>query len=370
MKLLMTADTIGGVWTYALELSRALRPLGTEIVLATMGRPLSAAQRADVRTLPHVSVSESTFRLEWMQDSWHDVDLAGDWLLRLEDAERPDVVHLNGYTHGALPWMAPVVMVGHSCVRSWWEAVRGDAVPDEWSEYTRRAGEGLGAADAVVAPSHAMLGALVRHYGPLLHASVIPNGRDAALFPPAEKESFIVAAGRVWDEAKNLRALDEVAPELPWPVYVAGDDTAPTGERHKLRAARRLGVLNRAELAHWFGRASIYAFPARYEPFGLSVLEAALAGCALVLGDLPSLRELWGAVATFVEPNDRGQLACALGRLCEDDALRRAQAARARRHAMLFGPERMAEKYQALYTHVRSASAGTTSDRERLACAS
>ncbi len=31
--------------------------------------------------------------------------------------------------------------------------------------------------------------------------------------------------------------------------------------------------------------------PARYEPFGLSVLEAALSGCALVLGDIPSLRE-------------------------------------------------------------------------------
>ena len=34
----------------------------------------------------------------------------------LERRLRPDVVHLNGYTHGALPWRAPVLVVGHSCV--------------------------------------------------------------------------------------------------------------------------------------------------------------------------------------------------------------------------------------------------------------
>ena len=51
------------------------------------------------------------------------------------------------------------------------------------------------------------------------------------------------------------------------------------------------------------GRAAIYALPARYEPFGLSILEAALSGCALVIGDIPSLREIWADAALFV-PSD------------------------------------------------------------------
>ena len=36
MRVLMTADTVGGVWTYALELAGALAPLGVDITLATM----------------------------------------------------------------------------------------------------------------------------------------------------------------------------------------------------------------------------------------------------------------------------------------------------------------------------------------------
>ena len=39
---------------------------------------------------------------------------------------------------------------------------------------------------------------------------------------------------------------------------------------------------------------------ARYEPFGLAVLEAAQAGMRLVLSDIPSFRELWDGAATFV----------------------------------------------------------------------
>lgn len=370
MKILMTADTIGGVWTYAVELARALRPRGVQVVLATMGRPLSDAQWADVSGLPNVSVRESTHRLEWMADPWMDVDLAGEWLLTLEDRECPDVVHLNGYAHAALPWMAPVIVVGHSCVCSWWEAVRRDQLPDEWTDYTRRVKEGLASADAIVAPSHDMARALVKHYEPSSAVVVIPNGRDAALFPPGLKEQFVFAAGRVWDDAKNLSALDAAAPDVPWPVYIAGDLTGPAGGRPSLSQAHALGPLPRGALADWLARAGIYAFPARYEPFGLSVLEAALAGCALVLGDITSLREIWGAAATFVDPDDHAGIARAITRLCEDDALRRAHAAQARRHALLFGPERMADAYLGLYGRVREDARRMSTRTERVPCAS
>jgi glycogen(starch) synthase len=370
MKVLMTADTIGGVWTYALELARGLQRHGIHVVLATMGRPLSASQTAEVARLTDVSVHETSYQLEWMPAAWSDVDRAGEWLLDLENEMRPDVIHLNGYAHGALPWMAPTIVVGHSCVRSWWEAVRGSAVSDEWDVYTERVRSGLAAANAVVAPSHAMLGALVRHYGPLSHALVIPNGRDERLFAPARKEPFVFAAGRVWDEAKNIAALDDVAAELPWPTFVAGADVAPDGRRRPLANAETLGVLDQQTMAWWLARAGIYAFPALYEPFGLSVLEAALSGCALVLGDIPSLREVWGDAATFVPPNDRAALARALRWLCEDSTLRGAHAARARRRALLYDTERMAESYIALYGSLRTGRSANTSQRESLSCAS
>jgi glycosyltransferase involved in cell wall biosynthesis len=370
MKILMTADTIGGVWTYALELARALRPRGAEIVLATMGAPMNAAQRADASVLRNVRVYESSYRLEWMDDPWSDVARAGEWLLDLEDRERPDVIHLNGYAHGALPWIAPVLVVGHSCVRSWWEAVRGTAIPAEWSTYTERTRAGLLAAQIVVAPSHAMLAALVRHYGPLQHAAVIYNGRRERPFQPAAKEQYIFAAGRVWDEAKNLRALDDIAGELPWRVFVAGSNVGPDGIQWSPARARSLGVLGQPLLAWWLSRAGIYAFPALYEPFGLSVLEAALAGCALVLGDIPSLREVWGDAATLVEPNDRAALARALRWMCEDSTLRSAQAARARRRALHFDLDTMADKYLAVYSGLRAMPRPAAHAPQEVACAS
>ena len=73
-----------------------------------------------------------------------------------------------------------------------------------------------------------------------------------------------------------------------------------------------LGRLDERRWPSGWPRAAIYALPARYEPFGLSALEAALSGCALVLGDIPSLREVWGDAAVFVPPDDAGGLRDAL----------------------------------------------------------
>src|SRR4051812_28547384 len=119
----MTADTVGGVWTYALELARALEADAVEVVLATMGAPLSTDQRQEATEIRNLDLVESSYRLPWMEYPWSDVEAAGDWLLQLADRVSPDVVHLNEPVYGALPWPIPSVAVGHSCVLSWWQAV-------------------------------------------------------------------------------------------------------------------------------------------------------------------------------------------------------------------------------------------------------
>jgi glycogen synthase len=59
----------------------------------------------------------------------------------------------------------------------------------------------------------------------------------------------------------------------------------------------------------------VFASPARYEPFGLAVLEAAQAGAALVLSDIPTFRELWDGAAVFLDPDDAESWAATLHRL-------------------------------------------------------
>ena len=343
MKILISTDTVGGVLTYTVELAAALEAAGDEVVVATMGPRLRRAQR---EALP-ARVHESGFRLEWMDDPWDDVEAAGEWLLALEGEERPDVVHLCSYAHAALPFRAPKALVAHSDVLSWWRAVHGSEAPAEWSRYREEMAAGLSAADAVVAPTAAMLAELEQDH-PLDpgRTRVIHNG--SATPPPdraTSSKGFVLGSGRFWDAAKNLAALDAAAAGLAWPVVVAGD----LGEDPAPRHARGIGVLDRAALAELRRQAAIYAAPAVYEPFGLGILEAAGDGCALVLGDIPSLRELWEDAAIFVDPRDPDGLREVLACLIDAPQVREDLAARAAQRAAQYSIERTAAAYRALY---------------------
>ena len=224
MKILMTADTVGGVWTYCLELTRALKAHDVEVILATMGRLPTADQLRAAAALPNLSLEQSACKLEWMKDPWQDVDEAGRWLLELQRRENPDIIHLNGYSHGALPWQAPTLVVGHSCLISWWKAVKGEPAPEtEFAEYRRRVHAGLHAAQLVATPTCAMLRALCDNYGTLPDAAVVANGRNNVEFWSATKTQFYFSAGRLWDEAKNLDVLRRIEGRLPWPLHVAGE---------------------------------------------------------------------------------------------------------------------------------------------------
>jgi len=349
--MLMTADPIGGVWTFCIDLIEGMEGSNVEFALATMGRQLTTRQRTQVEALRNVTLYESDFKLEWMDDPWSDVDRAGEWLLTIGGEFEPDLLHLNGYAHAALPWNRPVLVTAHSCVFSWFEAVRKLPPPERrWREYKRRVRLGLRAADLVTAPSRSMLRAARIHYGNTFwNGRVIPNGRRAELFQPANKASVIFSCGRLSDEAKNIALLNEIAPRLAWPIEAAGDTAHPNGSRTFPQNLHLLGPLSPTDVAARLASASIYALPARYEPFGLTALEAALSGCALVLGDIPSLREIWGTSAVFVPPDDRIAWRKTLQRLIENPRLRDRCALRAREHAQFFTLNQMTRGYLDAY---------------------
>jgi glycosyltransferase involved in cell wall biosynthesis len=350
MKILISTDTVGGVFTYTADLAASLEAAGDEVVVATMGSPLRRTQR---EALPG-RVHESCFQLEWMEDPWGEVAAAGEWLLQLEEEEQPDLVHLCSYAHGALPFRAPKVLVAHSDVLSWWRAVHGSEAPADWDRYREEIAAGLAGADAVIAPTAAMLEALERdrNLNPE-RTQVIPNGSPTP--PPgrvtsAEGEPFVLGSGRFWDAAKNLAALDAAAEVLSWPVVVAGD----LGDGAVPRHAFSTGVLDGAAFAALRREAPIYAAPAVYEPFGLGILEAGRDGCALVLGDIPSLRELWEDAAIFVDPRDHHGLREVLGCLIDTPQVREDLAERARERASEYPIERTATAYRALYATLQT----------------
>jgi glycogen synthase len=347
-RVLMTADSVGGVWSYSVGLCRSLPETG--FVVATMGPRPAQTQREVIDELENVTLVERDYRLEWMADGDADFAESTGWLLGLVERFDIDVIHVNGYAHALLGAKLPTLVAAHSDVLSWWQAVHKLAAPTEWHGYRSRVIAGLAEAARVVAPTAAVLGDLERHYLPLTsRASVISNGIDLAAFPPLDKRPVILAAGRVWDAAKNLNVLDAAAGGLAWPVEIAGEIVSPDGGTAALANVRLLGSLKPSEMARRLGHASIFAAPARYEPFGFAILEAAAACCALVLGDIPSLRENWDGAAVFIDPDCPADFQAVIAELIADREERARLAAAARRRARRFSLARMARAYCALY---------------------
>jgi glycosyltransferase involved in cell wall biosynthesis len=358
IRVLMTSDTVGGVWTYATGLASALSAMETEVHLVTMGPPARAQQRA---MLPdrRIRLIESPLALEWQDPAGEDLRNARRYLKDLEDAIQPDIVHLNSFREANFDWFAPVLVVSHSCVNSWGAACNDTAWLSEprWQHYTLALGCGLNKANAWVSPTQAFHDVICGLYRPSSPGTVIWNGVAPAASFANQKRRFILAAGRMWDSAKNIATLARASKGLDWRVFVAGATSDPTVK--DLGEFTLIGDLSHSALLSRMQHAAIFVSPALYEPFGLSVLEAASAGCALVLSDIPTFRELWSDVALFVDPTDDHALHCALATLCSDDGERARLQLAARQRAQRYSLTQTANAYRTLYrglqaSHLRS----------------
>jgi glycogen(starch) synthase len=350
LRIMMTADTVGGVWSYAMELCRALEPLNVHFYLVTTGRPLQSWHRADLAALKQVTLFETDFTLEWMDSPWKNIDSSGEWLLRLADELQPNLVHLNEYSYAGLPWKAPVLVVAHSDVFSWWLAVKRCYPPAEWNEYFRRVFRGLQQADYIIAPSKAVMKQIRKIYYATAPGQVIYNTRSSSMFSPGQKNAVICSVGRIWDEAKNINLLVKAAPLIPYEIRLAGETSFQNdGLQVAAKNITCLGRLPAHEIAAELAAAAVYVLPATYEPFGLSVLEAALSGCALVLGKISSLKEIWGESAIYVDTANETKLAQVVNGLMEDEVLRLRYSRLAYARAQKFTMQAMTAGYLEVY---------------------
>jgi glycosyltransferase involved in cell wall biosynthesis len=346
LRILITTDAVGGVWVFSSLLARALARRGAEVSLVTLGPAPKAEQLTPLRSEPSIELVVTDFALEWMDPERRDIDRTRTGLARIARRQRPDLVHINGYREALVDWRLPVLLTAHSCVRSWWLACRGHEPPQEqWDGYIADVAAGLAAVDLWAAPSAAFRDTMQTLYSPAHAGKVIHNGADAT-HGIARKQPLIVAAGRLWDEAKNVKAIVAAAGRLDWPIQLAG---APPEHAGGVANLRFLGELPRYDLLALMAGAGIFVAPALYEPFGLGVLEAAMSGCALVLSDIPSFRELWTGAALFVDPRDALALVSALQRLCKDTELRKQLAHAAARRARRYSVTAMIDAYCGAY---------------------
>ena len=350
-RLLMTADAVGGVWQYALELAAALAPLGIDAHLALLGPALSPAQRDRAAALG-VSYTETGLPLDWLAQDASEVRRTADALAKAAALHGADVVQLNQPAFALADYAMPVVAVAHSCVASWWDAVEQAPLPADLAWQAALTGDGLARADLSVCPSAALADTLERLYALPRRPQVVHNGRTPIAIGVPSTDAFaghVFTAGRLWDRGKDAATLDRAAARARLSVRAAGPLAGPHGEQIAFAHLQTLGSLSDAAIADHLSARPIFASAARYEPFGLAVLEAATAGCALVLSDIPTFRELWDGAATFVAPGDDATFAQAIDALASDSAGRHEAGERARARAARYTPAVNARGMAAIY---------------------
>ena len=186
--------------------------------------------------------------------------------------------------------------------------------------------------------------------------TVIPNGIVLPPRPDADAQRRgVVTVGRLHDPGKNTAILKRAAEQLGDRLTLVGPANAD--DQAGMPEARWTGELDSAAVVRELQQAIVYAAPSLYEPFGLAPLEAAARGCALVLADLPTLREVWADAAWYVDPTDPDDWAEALGHLIKSPHLALEQSERARQRAGRYTADAMVRGYLRLYRHLAYAPA-------------
>jgi glycosyltransferase involved in cell wall biosynthesis len=350
LRLLLVTDAVGGVWVYSLELARALRPLGVETVLAVMGPSPGPQQRAAAEGFRLI---DTGLPLEWLDTNSNAVARAAEELAGIASREGADVVQTSSAALLAdAPFDCPCVAVQHSCVATWWASVKATPLAEDFRWRRDLVQRGLGRADVVVAPTSAFAAATERTYQLARQVLTVHNGRTARESRLLPLGNFVFMAGRLWDEGKNAGTLDRAAARIAAPFQAAGATLGPNGSRIALEHLVPLGELSQTYLGRVLAARPIFASASLYEPFGLAALEAAQAGCALVLSDIESHRELWGGAAIFVEARDDEGFAAVISDLLASPHERERLGREARVRAREFSPARMAQGMADIYAGV------------------
>lgn len=351
LRVFMTADTISGVWAYCMDLARGLAARGVETTVAVFGPSTTRAQRREAHANDMLELIETGLELDWTAASHIDCMRAAERAADLAAFPAADVIQINGAAI-ALPCIAtiPTLVVHHSCLATWWRASRGGSVPRDFLWRMKVNAEALRHAHRVVAPTSAMAAEMTEVYDLPFTPLVIRNGRaPTGLAVSNNLAEAAFTSGRLWDPAQDITTLDRAAARLPFTIYAAGNSGGPMDQSVELRHVEEIGGISPDEMRMWLAQRPIYVSTAVYEPFGFDVLEAAQAGCALVLADTPSQRELWDGAAIFTPAGDDEALAEALQMLWRHPDQRHALGLQAAKRAASYSLDSMVDRTLALY---------------------
>ena len=135
---------------------------------------------------------------------------------------------------------------------------------------------------------------------------------------PRKNFDRLFAAHQSLPPALRRRAPLVIAGGKGWGAGINADATAAAMRRGELRM---LGHVADGDLVTLCARAGVFAYMSLYEGFGLPVIEAMAAGCAVVASNTTSIPEVAGDAALLVNPMDEAAITAGLLAVLEDEAL-------------------------------------------------
>ena len=295
------APAVGGVEHHVEMLARGLRARGAGVEVITTdpsGKllPIEVREGVMVRRFPTVR-NDGTFFFS-PQLGW--------WLSR--HAERFELIHAHSY-HTPVALQAAAAAKLHNVplvVTTHYHGTGHSRLRRMLHQPYRPLGRWmLRQAHTVICVSEAEQALIRQHFGSMLRTAVVPGGVDSAEILAAgahQKEPgsvVVLAAGRL-EHYKQTSKLIEALRRLPpnYRIVVVGDGP----ERPRIEQlvntlgvadrSRMLGWVARHELLAWYRTADVFASLSRWEALGLTVMEAAAAGAAIIASDIPAYREV------------------------------------------------------------------------------
>lgn len=283
------------------------------------------------------------------------------------EARNADVVHVLDHSWAHLLQGVPSRILKIATVHDLAPLRTDDLTPGQRARF-RKIIENLRRADLILAASAHTAGDVTDLLEiPADRIQVLPMGVDVSAFsvPATARLDAIPEGPRVVSVGSTLRrknlsilpsifgAVKQAIPEI---VFVrAGEKVSP-----ELRSALvetldserfvELGAISDAELAALYQSADALIFPSIYEGFGLPLLEAMAAGCAVISSNATSLREVGGDAALYFSPNDSEQAASHLAKVCGDRSARQRLIEAGTKRVLEFSWERHAIRLREIYT--------------------
>ena len=344
MRILFTADPNGAGWSHTASLARALARRDEDVLVMAFGAEPTPGRRSEMEA---DGVRLVTIPIPGPTTDPNFVSAARQALTMMVEEWKPVVVQIDRCSFGDLELEVPKVLT---------------VAADKTARVSRGRGparKGLLGADAVVSPTRALAEEISRRFEYRRPISMIQPGLEMGDQPISfsatkNKRSGIIFYGRTDEKADGFDLLLEATRQMGGDVQlrIGGE-----GNRPPLPGwVTDLGFFGADERATHFGHAEIAVLPSRDEPFGLLSVEAALAGCALLLSDTPAYRELWHGAAVLVKPDDPAALAEAIKSLMTDTRKREECARLCRARALSgFGADRMVEEHRDVYRRIKRA---------------